>query len=211
MSDASRHRTRLAPEVRREQIIEAAIAVFASRDPSEVTFEEIADAAGVSRALVYNYFGDRGGLLGAVCERSFDQLDEAVSPAFAAGLEPSEQVREFVHRYLAFAASHPGPWHLIGAAAASPHEAVQVVRRERFDVIASRWGGSHQARVVTAAVTGMLDSVVTDRLDGCAGQLSDERVAQLLSTLLWSGLSSLIPAGASARRAAAASTTTAAG
>ena len=52
--------TRLDPAVRRTQIIEAAAELFAERDPAEAPFEEIADAAGVSRALVYNYFGDRG-------------------------------------------------------------------------------------------------------------------------------------------------------
>ena len=66
MSASHRPRTRLDPEIRREQIVEAAEQVFHGRDPSEVTFEEIAEAAGVSRALVYNYFGDKGGLIAAV-------------------------------------------------------------------------------------------------------------------------------------------------
>lgn len=202
MSDRSRHRTRLAPEVRKEQIIEAAIAVFADRDPAEVTFEEIADAAGVSRALVYNYFGDRGGLLSAVCVRSFDQLDEALAPALTPELPPREQANEFVRRYLEFATTHPGPWHLVGAAATSPHEAVHHVRRERFDAIAERWGGSAEARLMASAVTGLLDSVVLDRRDRGDDGLPDARVAELVSVLLWSGLRALVPEGAAARRPA---------
>ena len=35
-------RTRLTPELRRAQIVDAAIEVFSGREPSEVTFEEIA-------------------------------------------------------------------------------------------------------------------------------------------------------------------------
>ena len=57
--------TRLDPEVRRELILDAAEEVFEPA-AAEVTFEAVADAAGVSRALVYNYFGDRSGLLAAV-------------------------------------------------------------------------------------------------------------------------------------------------
>jgi AcrR family transcriptional regulator len=86
--------------MRKAQIVEASITVFAGRDPSSVTFEEIAEAAGVSRALVYNYFGDRGGLLAAVCLHSFDQLDTAIAPAFDPGLRPAEQAKEWVTRYL---------------------------------------------------------------------------------------------------------------
>src|SRR5215470_15509912 len=59
MAEPTRTRTRLAREERREQIVDAAAEVFQGRNPADVTFEEIADAAGVSRALVYNYFGDR--------------------------------------------------------------------------------------------------------------------------------------------------------
>ena len=60
-----RSRTRLDPAVRRRQIAEAAARVFAEHDPSEVSFELIADEAGVSRSLVYSYFGDRGSLFAA--------------------------------------------------------------------------------------------------------------------------------------------------
>lgn len=209
MGDGSRHRTRLAPEVRKEQIIEAAIAVLAERDPAEVTFEEIADAAGVSRALVYNYFGDRGGLLGAVCVRSFDQLDAALAPAFDPALSPREQANEFVRRYLDFAVTHPGPWHLIGAAATSPHDAVHDVRRQRFDAIADRWGGTREARLIASAVTGMLDSVVLDRRDRGDDGLSAARVSELVSVLLWSGLKALAPEGAATRTPATAAPTAA--
>ena len=82
-------RTRLDPEVRRELILDAAEEVFRSRPPSEVTFESVADAAGVSRALVYNYFGDRSGLLAAVELRSLERLDRRLRAAL--GSDPLPQ------------------------------------------------------------------------------------------------------------------------
>jgi AcrR family transcriptional regulator len=200
MVETTRGRTRLTPEVRREQIIDAAVGVLAGREPAEVTFEEIADAAGVSRALVYNYFGDRGGLLSAVCERAFDQLDAATSPAFERPDRPAhEQAREFVSRYLGFAAAHPGSWSLIGSTAASEHPALLAVRRRRVEAIADRWGGSAEARVVAAAVMGMLDAVVADARDGDPLAIDDARLSRLVSALLWSGLSRLVPEGAAGR------------
>ncbi len=81
VAKGERTRTRLDPEVRREQIIDAAEAVFAGREANEVTLEEIAEAAGVSRALVYNYFGDKSGVIAAVYLRSFDRLDAQLATA----------------------------------------------------------------------------------------------------------------------------------
>jgi AcrR family transcriptional regulator len=95
-----RTRTRLDPETRREQIVSAAEAVFQGRDPADVTFEEIAIAAGVSRALVYNYFGDKSGLIAAVYLRSFERLDDTLRAALTGISTPSERLRLVITCYL---------------------------------------------------------------------------------------------------------------
>ena len=52
--------SRLAPARRREQILEAANALFSERGYDEVSIEEIASSAGVTtRGLVHHYFGGR--------------------------------------------------------------------------------------------------------------------------------------------------------
>jgi AcrR family transcriptional regulator len=187
-------RTRLSPELRRAQIIEAAIEVFAGREPSEVTFEEIAEAAGVSRALVYNYFGDRGGLVGAVCLRCFEQLDEAIAPAFDTTLTPSQQAREWIRRYLQFAVENPAPWSMIGSATASQHPAVQAARQRRLEGAVERWGGGAEVRILVAALNGLLQSAMSEY-----EQVDDppdfDRLVDLLGILAWKGLSPLIPSG----------------
>ncbi len=81
------HRTRLDPEVRRELILDAAERVLVDRNPSEVTFEEIADAAEVSRGLVYNYFRDRTALLVALAERALERLDRELLSALDPGAD----------------------------------------------------------------------------------------------------------------------------
>ena len=48
---------RLDPAQRREQILDAANALFAERAYDEVSIEKIASAAGVTRGLVHHYFG----------------------------------------------------------------------------------------------------------------------------------------------------------
>ena len=106
---AARTRTRLDPEQRRELIIDAAQLVFADRDPGEVTFEQIADAAGVSRALVYNYFGDKGGLIAAVYLRSFERLDIALMQAFSTTKAGPDRLRAIIRAYLCLLYTSPSP------------------------------------------------------------------------------------------------------
>jgi AcrR family transcriptional regulator len=69
---------RLERDVRRDLILTAAALVYFRRDPADVTFDDVARAAGVSRALVYNYFGDRRGLLRALGDRARLRLGERI-------------------------------------------------------------------------------------------------------------------------------------
>src|SRR6185436_8924589 len=72
---------RLARTERHQLIIDAAVRVFERRGTIAVTYKEIADEASISRALVYNYFANRGALLKAVCQRNAKVLDHDVAVA----------------------------------------------------------------------------------------------------------------------------------
>ena len=181
--------TRLDPATRRTQIIEAATRLFEHRDPAEVPFEEIADAAGVSRALVYNYFGDRGGLLAAVYLHHFDAVNERLRAAGSDGATPSDRMRAVVDAYLDFAAEHPGAWRLLRVARAVDHPQVQEARRLRMREIAEAWGGSREALIVAYGITGLLEEATIEWLQSTSRQT--DRVAGVLHDLMWRGLASL--------------------
>lgn len=55
-----------ASEERREQIMEAALRVFAQKGYDGSTTKDIAAAAGVTPGLIYHYFADKRALLGAI-------------------------------------------------------------------------------------------------------------------------------------------------
>jgi AcrR family transcriptional regulator len=65
----TRRYTRLGPEQRREQILDAANALFAERGYAEVSIEDIASSSGVTRGLVHHYFGGRKEVYVALLER----------------------------------------------------------------------------------------------------------------------------------------------
>ncbi|WBQ04741.1 TetR/AcrR family transcriptional regulator [Kribbella sp. CA-293567] len=63
---------RLSKDARREQLLDAALGVVRRRGADGLTLVTLAEAAGVSRPIVYDHFGTRAGLLLAL----YRQLDE---------------------------------------------------------------------------------------------------------------------------------------
>jgi AcrR family transcriptional regulator len=185
MSRHTRTRTRLDPERRRESILDAAEQVLHGRDPAEVTFEEIADAAEVSRALVYNYFGDRNGLLSAVYVRSFERLDDELLGSLDPGDDPARHVGLVARGYLDFARRNLATWRLMAMTAAVPHPDVQRVRRRRFERLATIWGDTDQARIAAQAVAGMLEVATGDWLED---DVDPDLAVDTIATMLGSGL-----------------------
>lgn len=77
--------TRLSKEARREQLLDAALAIVRTRGADGLTLVTLAEAAGVSRPIVYDHFGTRAGLLIALYRQLDDRhraaLDEALQTA----------------------------------------------------------------------------------------------------------------------------------
>ncbi|MFF9104548.1 TetR/AcrR family transcriptional regulator [Streptomyces rubrogriseus] len=74
-------RRRMGVEERRQQLIGVALDLFSRRSPDEVSIDEIASAAGISRPLVYHYFPGKLSLYEAALQRASDDLaDRFVEP-----------------------------------------------------------------------------------------------------------------------------------
>ncbi|MFF5367717.1 TetR/AcrR family transcriptional regulator [Streptomyces hawaiiensis] len=99
-------RRRLGVEERRQQLIGVALELFSRRSPDEVSIDEIATAAGISRPLVYHYFPGKLSLYEAALQRASDDLA-------ARFVEPHEgplgaRLLRVMHRYFDFVDEH-GP------------------------------------------------------------------------------------------------------
>jgi AcrR family transcriptional regulator len=96
---------RLSVEERRSQLLLAALGLFAHRAPDEVSLDEVAVAAGVSRPLVYRYFpGGRQQLYEAALGSAADELTLCFTePPVGA---PTERVARVLDRYLRFVDEH---------------------------------------------------------------------------------------------------------
>ncbi|MFD7326533.1 TetR/AcrR family transcriptional regulator [Streptomyces sp. NPDC059875] len=67
-------RRRMGVEERKQQLIGVALELFSHRSPDEVSIDEIAAAAGISRPLVYHYFPGKQSLYEAALRRAADEL-----------------------------------------------------------------------------------------------------------------------------------------
>jgi len=111
-----RYAPRMAPEQRREQLIDAALEVILERGYGGVSIEAIAREAGITRPVVYDHFPNLNRLLHAVIEReeriALEQLAEVV-PEDPGEHQPGELLSAGVMRFLGAVTSRPATWRII--------------------------------------------------------------------------------------------------
>ncbi|MFE7209362.1 TetR/AcrR family transcriptional regulator [Streptomyces sp. NPDC001698] len=96
---------RLSVEERRAQLLDAALSLFAHRAPEEVSLDDVAEAAGVSRPLVYRYFpGGKQQLYEAALRSAADELRHCFDEPQQGPLLP--RLARALDRYLAFVDQH---------------------------------------------------------------------------------------------------------
>lgn len=129
-----RRATRLDPETRRRLIADAAERLLAEHDPLLVTFDQVAEAAGVSRALVHTYLGDRRGLIDAVQVGVVGRLDTWVGHGLRRARDRPSAWRAIVHGTFSFVEAERDGWSVLVATGGLDHPALHGVR--------ARWAAS---------------------------------------------------------------------
>src|SRR6476469_2470816 len=100
--------SRLAPGQRRDQILDAANVLFAERAYDEVSVEDIARSAGVTRGLVHHYFGGRKDVYIGLLERLGAQREHQLRPPV--GRSAHARVSDSVTRWLDWTEANRTVW-----------------------------------------------------------------------------------------------------
>ena len=100
--------SRLDPEQRREKILDAANALFAERPYDEVSVEDIARSAGVTRGLVHHYFGGRKDVYIGLLERLGAQREDQIP--LPVGSTATARVADSVSRWLDWTEANRRVW-----------------------------------------------------------------------------------------------------
>jgi AcrR family transcriptional regulator len=135
---ATKNRERLPRAQREERMLDAAEKVFGRRGFHAASMDEIARRSGITKALLYQYFGSKEGLCEACVERSRARLFEALRDAIAAVPTGEEKVVAFVRGYFDhIEANRESMWLLY--AEASP-TAVSAMRQRSAGLLAEMLG-----------------------------------------------------------------------
>jgi AcrR family transcriptional regulator len=121
-------RRRLTPDERRAQLVALGVNFLADRPIDELTMETLSEQAGVSRALVFHYFGSRKGLHRDVVATARDSLLRASEPR--PELPPDERMRDTLTRIVEFVRDHRGTFYSLVRGVASGDAAVRAVLDE---------------------------------------------------------------------------------
>ena len=91
----------------REALRDAAGALFAQHGYAATGVQEIANAAGVNKAMLYYYFGSKEQLYAALVQDGIAMVEEAVRAAEATDLPLADRLRQFLQTYLTVVVDHP--------------------------------------------------------------------------------------------------------
>ncbi|HET7121200.1 MAG TPA: TetR/AcrR family transcriptional regulator [Solirubrobacterales bacterium] len=106
-------RTRLSRDDRMEQTLAAAHGLFAEKGYAAVTMDEIAAAVGVTKPLLYNYFGNKERLYIACMERAGDSLLATVGEAVGRTENPGDALGAGVRAFFSFLDSDRAAWAVL--------------------------------------------------------------------------------------------------
>jgi len=96
-----------------EQTLTAAHALFAERGYAAVKMDEIAASVGVTKPLLYNYFGNKEQLYISCMEQAGDALTATVAEAVAKSASPGEALGAGVRAFFAFLDSDRAAWAVL--------------------------------------------------------------------------------------------------
>lgn len=199
-------RRRLAPEVRRRQVLDAAIAVFSEEGLHGASMDAIAARAGVSKPLVYAHGGTKDELFAACLAREADRLVTAMTAAVgtsgATGADDAEgrlfrALRAFFHAVT----THRQGWTVLYRQASTGEFAGQVDAARRgivgraAELLAPELGGSVEAAEPIAHTLVGAAEGLTDWWLGAEQPATEEApadvLARMLTAIVWPGLDAL--------------------
>lgn len=194
-------RTRLTPEQRRAQLLDLGVRLLATRSLDELSIDLLAEEAGISRGLLYHYFGNKHDFHEAVVRRAADDLIATTTPP--ADGDPMTRLVTSLAAYVDYVvANHEGYLSLVKAAAGG-NETLREIYEEAREALNGRVFREDQrgqilpdtpaTRLLVRGWSAMTEELVLSWIADPAG-LTREQLLDVLAASL-PALVATIPAG----------------
>ena len=205
---APRRRVRLDNDERRAQLLELARKAFSDRSYDEVSIDDLARAAKISKGLLYHYFPTKRDLYVASLREIADELVARVATT-PRDLPPLDRVRGGLTAFLDYVHQHSRAFvALMRGGIGSDPEVAAVVESVRTRLYERFLEGSPIATVLRGdvkfevALRGWIGFVEAASIDWCAApRLSRDALRDLLADVLLAVMRTLVPTLATAATA----------
>ena len=129
-------RSRLSPDERRTQLLDLGVSLLATRSLDELTIDVLAEEAGISRGLLYHYFGNKHDFREAVVRRAVDDLVRQTAPP--EGGEPLERLLASIAAYVDYVVANYQGYVSIVKGAAGGNESMRELYEEARSALTDR-------------------------------------------------------------------------
>jgi AcrR family transcriptional regulator len=194
---------RLTAEQRRQQLVDVALELFARRGYRATTMDDIADAAGVTKPLVYQHFSSKRALYLELVNSIAQELLIAIRGAVMQAQGPRQQVEMGFAAYFRLVISREAEFRLLyGRDHADDKELGRALRTvedaiaEAIEPLIDAGLNDEHRRLLAYAVVGMAEGAsrrFMEQRTTSGESVEDEapRLAQRMADLAWAGLRSV--------------------
>ena len=183
---AAAHRPRLSTDARRGQLVALGIDIFSERPFDDVSIDDIAAGAGISKGLLYHYFPSKRDFYVAVIRSAADEMQALTEPDPA--LEPRDRLAAALDRYLGYVETHArGYATVLRAGIGSDPAVAEIVEEVRGAMVARLLADIAETPppALRIAVRGWVGFVEAASLDWLAhGGLDRAQLRELLVAAL---------------------------
>ena len=120
---------------RRQQILDTALELFATRAYEDVSVDDVCDSAGVAHGLISYYFGGKRGLFAEAVRQAWNELLEYERPR-EDEQDASERIHGFVRRHFEYVAEHPHRFTTLMRTGHADREVYDIVIGARGEALA---------------------------------------------------------------------------
>jgi AcrR family transcriptional regulator len=195
---------------RRVHIVDAAMEAFALRGYDATSVGEIAQAAGVTRTVLYDHFQSKKELYLWLLERESAQLLDHVAARILAEGSRMERMRHAIDAFLSFVETHPLAWRLLSREAGDREIATEQdrLRARNTEAIGEVLAADLSAAGIDPGSdrAEILIELAVSAVEGIARWAHDhpgvprEQLVEAAMELLWGGLARLAGERATASR-----------
>lgn len=164
-------RSRLQVDERRSQLLALALDLFGDRSYEEISIDEIAKAAGISKGLLYHYFPSKRAFYVAALGAAAEQLREATDIEVPDGpvAQSIEGTRLGIDAYLAYVERRAKPYSFLlrggGGADEEVRAIVEAMRHHYISKILDTLGRTEDDARLRTALRGWIGFVEHASLD----------------------------------------------